>query len=371
MTVLAPGAPGVPRNELRDGVKVQRAEYWINRWQSLAVGLGGIVPNLRQRPWLALQVLPLLVSLAWHAVRLARRSDVTHAHWVYPSGIAGLIATKLVGIPLIVISHGGDLNLAARSRLLEALSRWVARSANTCVGVSAATVEAFMRLGVPRERVELVPEGVDLEPHQAPSVGATTMLKQFSTRAGLRVLYVGSLIPRKSVGTLIEAHRVLRNRGYRISCALIGTGPSEPGLRRLAEQLSEEVLFVGEQPPSSLAPWRSAAHVLVLPSLSEGRPYAVLEAMAAGLPVVVTAVPGTRELVQDEVTGLLFPPGNGMALADRLERLISEPDLGRRLGDRARARLSTEGWTVEASARHFVELSRSLISKFDEARQHK
>jgi glycosyltransferase involved in cell wall biosynthesis len=197
------------------------------------------------------------------------------------------------------------------------------------------------------------------------------MLRQFSARDGLRVLYVGSLIPRKSVGTLLEAQRELRDRGYQVSCALLGTGPSEPSLRRLAEALSGDVLFVGEQPPNSLAPWRSAAHVLVLPSLSEGRPYAVLEAMAAGLPVVVTAVPGTRELVQDEVTGLLFPPGDGKALADRLERLISEPDLGVRIGRQARARLKVEGWTVEESARRFIDLSRSLMSEFANGRPHR
>lgn len=365
--MLAPGAPGVPASHGHDGVKVHRANYWINRWQVLTVGLGGIVPNLRQRPWLGLQVVPLIASLAWHAVRFARGCDVIHAHWVYPGGVAGLIASRLCKVPLIVISHGGDLNLAQRSRLLRLLSRWVSRAADTCVAVSTAMVEQFVALGIPRDRIKFIPLGVGTAwSSQSVATSKCPALGEFCAYEGLRVLYVGSLIPRKSVETLIEAHQALRNRGRRLICAIVGAGPSASELRRQAAGSSHGgILFVGEVPPHSVGPWRSAAHVLVLPSMSEGRPIAVLEAMSAGLPVVASDVPGTRELVSEGTTGMLFPPGSSPALADRLERLIVDPELGRQMGLRARDRVTAEGLSVEASARRFVELSRGALSPSD------
>ena len=139
VTVLAPGSPGAPRSELRDGVHVRRATYWIPRWQSLATGLGGIVPNLRSKPWLIFQIPALLLALSWRAVRLARGADVIHAHWVLPSGLAGVRARRWSGRPLIITSHGGDLNLAVRIPALRPLVRRTVTQAQHCVGVSGSS----------------------------------------------------------------------------------------------------------------------------------------------------------------------------------------------------------------------------------------
>jgi glycosyltransferase involved in cell wall biosynthesis len=94
----------------------------------------------------------------------------------------------------------------------------------------------------------------------------------------------------------------------------------------------------------------AAADVLVLPSLSEGRPNVVLEAQACALPVVATAVGGTPELVEDGVHGLLVPPGDSNALAGSLRRLVSDEDLRRRLGASARQRIDSGGHTWDATA---------------------
>ncbi len=359
--VLAPGAPGAAAAEVRRGVQVRRAQYWIDRWQTLAIGVSGIVPNLRRRPWLIVQLPILVATLTWHAVRLARGATLIHAHWVYPAGLAGLVAARVRGIPLVVTSHGGDLNLARRSRLLGWLVCWVGRSADLCIGVSHAMVDEFRRNGVPAERVHFLPLGV--APAEACEAGQgrlDPLRQEFVGQPGLRVVYVGGLIPQKSVITLLEAHAIAQERGGEMACLIVGAGPTEPSLRAFVrERRLRRVFFAGQQAPDTIRGWIRSSHVLVLPSLAEGRGLVLVEAMAEGLPVVASDIPGPRELALPGRTGFLFPPGDAAALADCLRRL-ADPSVRSRLGEGGRALVEEQGLTVDASARHHVAIYRAL-----------
>ncbi len=362
VTVLAPGAPGAPTKEIVDGVEVQRATYWIPRWQGLAVGLGGIVPNILRKPWLLVQVPALIASLTWHAVRLSRGVHVIHAHWVYPAGIAGAIAKWWRGIPLAITSHGGDLNLANRSRLLRWVTRRISQTADICIGVSHAMVAEFHRLGIAEDRVRFIPLGVEVDPDQGPPSELADLHETFRNFRGFRIVYAGSLIPRKSVDTLIRAHHRLEVRGHEVATLLVGTGPTERSLRDLiAENESKHVFFAGQQAPDRVGLWIGAGNVLILPSLSEGRGLVIVEAMALGRPVVASDIPGPQELVHDGDNGFLFPAGDDEQLADRLERLIEDEPLRERLGKRGMELIEEEGLTPDrCAARHvglFEEIS--------------
>ncbi len=360
--VVAPGSGSSTVVHILDGVEVHRVPYWRGDGPRLASGLGGIVPNLRRQPWLVLQVPVLMASLARTAARLAHGADVVHAHWLYPGGIAGAYAARRASVPLVVTSHGGDLNLAARVPPLKMLSTRVARSAARCIGVSTSLVDDFASLGVPRDRISFVPYGVDLPPEGTATNGFVEAEPWLGPDA-LRVLYLGSLIPRKSVETLIEAHAELEKRGRPLSTAIVGGGPSEPELRKLAADLSlKQVTFVGEQPPSRVERWMRLADVIVLPSLSEGRPNVVLEALAAGRPVVATRIPGTSELVQDGVTGRLFGVGSATELADCLDGFVSDRSLTEAMGGAGRRWVVSEGLTTEQIARKHVALYESVTA---------
>lgn len=362
MTVLVPGAPGAPALELDDGVRVQRVRYWAHRSQALATGVGGIVPNLRKRPWLAAQLPALVGTIVRAALDLATSADLIHAHWVYPSGLAGLAASRRYRLPLVITSHGGDLNLARRAAPLRMLARWVSARADACVGVSHAMVESFLELGIAPDRIRFIPLGVELsDGPQAPALEHPAY-RAFRSTDAFRVVYVGSLIPRKSVSTLLEAHRLLELRGHRLATLIVGSGPSEPELRAMvAASGLTGVYFAGEQPPAHISAWIYPSHVLVLPSLSEGRGLVLLEAMALGRPVVASDIPGPRELVLEGKTGLLFPPGQAAVLADRLASLIRDPALREHLGRGGHDLVLSEGLTVRQSARRHVELYQSLI----------
>jgi glycosyltransferase involved in cell wall biosynthesis len=362
VTVLAPGARGAPAAESVDGVRVIRQTYWVPRWQSLAEGLAGIVPNLQARPWLAAQVPALVGALALRAVREARSCDLVHAHWIYPGGVAAAIAARVARRPLVVTGHGGDVNLAEQVRALRGVSRMVCRAADTCVGVSEAVTCAFRRLGVPPDRAAFIPLGVETPDNTTDvSCGGSAALDRFRSSAGLRVVYLGSLIPRKSVPTLLAAHRRVECAGHTISTAIVGDGPDEARVAAAVREIGgSSIMLAGSVPPAQIGAWLAAAHVLVLPSLSEGRPTVVIEAMAHGVPVVATDIPGTRELVRAGETGLLFPPGDDRVLAAQLIGLIDE-ERRRTIGGEGRRRVADEGLTTAACAERYRRLYGRLI----------
>lgn len=364
VTVIAPGVPSAPACETLDGVEVQRPMYWIRRWQRLGTEPGGILPTLRRHPWLLLQVPPLVAALTRRALSLAPAFDVIHAHWLYPAGIAGVIAAKRWDIPLIVTGHGSDLNLATDWRAIRLIVRQISRAADACVGVSRALCEQFVAIGVPSERVRFISSIFDPQNELPLRNGETSAaLQLFRAFEGFRLLYVGSLIQGKSVETLLDAHHDLQRRGHPVACAIVGVGPDRSHLDRIVRGRSQpNVLFVGAQPPYSVPMWMSSAHLLIHPSLSEGRPNVILEAMMLGLPVVATEIPGTTELVLDRATGLLFPPRDVKKLADCIEELMGDQDLREAIGRRARGYIQAEGITVAQAVRHHIALYEQLCA---------
>ena len=364
LTVLAPASPDTADEEVWEGVRIVRARYWRRRSQGLAVGVAGIVPNLRARPLLFMQVPVLLFSLSRHALRLAPEADLIHAHWIYPSGIAAWVAARRQRKPFVVTSHGGDLNLADRVPPLRLLCRAVARRATASIAVSRALAARFTALGVPARRVHLIPYGVDAAEDARPpeALAARPEYRRLRSARAFRVLYVGSLIPRKSVRTILEAHALLERRGHTLLTTIIGAGPEDAGLRRFASQAGlREVTFVGQEEPGLIPHWMRAADVLVLPSKSEGRPVVVLQAMAAGLAVVASDIPGTRDLVEDGATGCLFPPGSSAALADALARLETDPEHRHDLVRAALSRIEGEDLFADGIARRHLRLYEAIV----------
>ena len=362
VTVLAPGAPEAPLSETLDGVTVQRAQYWTSHRQALAVGVGGIVPNIRGNPLLALQLPALLMSLRHKAIRLGAGFDLIHAHWTVPAGQAGQAAARTHGLPFVVTSHGGDLNLARRVPLLSTIIRRVCNSADACIGVSQDMVNEFARYGVEPSRVHHIPYGVP-ENLAADESVLPPLVRHFAATPTFRVIYVGSLIPRKSVHTLLEAHALLQRRGRDISTLVVGDGLCARELRdQVKSQGLRGVTFAGSQPPEIAAACMQGAYVLVLPSRSEGRPLVLLEAMSLGVPVIATDIPGSRELARPGETGMLFPVGDSAALAKCLEALMDDRLLGHRLGVNGRAFVHNERLTDQAIAQRHVELYQRLLT---------
>ncbi|MEB3358505.1 MAG: glycosyltransferase [Synechococcales bacterium] len=159
-------------------------------------------------------------------------------------------------------------------------------------------------------------------------------------RAGQqRLLYVGRLAAAKGLPVLLESLARLAPRFPELRLTVVGDGGDRPALEQLAQQLhlTDMVDFVGYQSQTTVRQYLQHTDVFVLPSFAEGVPVSLMEAMAAGVPVVTTQIAGISELVTDGVSGYLVPPGDGEALTERIERLIQDPELRSQFGQAGRA----------------------------------
>lgn len=368
VTVVAPGSDRAPAREVRDGISIRRYSYWLPGGQRLTRDLAGIEPALGESPWLAPQAFPLVARLIQGAARLARETDLLHAHWLYPAGFAAMTARLTSSVPLVVTSHGGDLNLARRFILFRRMGEVVARRADACIGVSPRDRETLTTLANAGSTVEFIPVGVD-----ASRGGEITPLGEraqdheasgFSTFQGLRVLYVGSLVPRKSVRTLLDSVEELRHRGLPVGCAIVGDGPEGPRLRKYARRRAlDQIWFAGSRSPEEVRHWMATADLLVLPSIAEPWGSVVPEAMALGTPAIVSDTAGSACLIAEGRSGYTFDESDARALAARMvayARLSgSERD---RMGAAAREAVEAAGvLTHQVAARHRV-LYESLLA---------
>ena len=267
------------------------------------------------------------------------RPDVVHGYLFGPNLFA-VIAGRLCAVPVVAVAKRNvDAFETPRQAWLQRIAHRGATHVTAVSEAVAATVEA---MGVPRARITVIPNGVDAA--RFASVPADAVR---TNGEGPVVGSVGCLAVRKDYGTLIDALALLDQRALRCRALLVGDGPEREALeRRIRERgLSDRVQLLGERPDvERLLP---AMDVFALSSREEGIPNALLEAMAAGRPVVATAVGGTPEVVEDGETGWLVPPGSAPLLADALERVLRDPvEAGRRAAAGRRAVL--EHRSIEA-----------------------
>lgn len=279
--------------------------------------------------------------------------DVIHAHMLVPDGWAAARVGAELGVPVVATAHRADvLDVPAQGpRSRRRVSEAVEAIDQICA-VSISIGDAAAALGTPRRPVRVVANGADTTvflPRPASEARARLGLPD----DGPIVTFVGKLVPRKGVDTLIEAMGLLGRRpaGAPLLVAA-GIGEMRDGLERRAAELGvgDRVRFVGKIAHDDVGWWMSAGDLFVLPSLSEGLPTVVCEAMNCGRPVVATAVDGTPEIVRDGETGILVPPGDPAALAAALAAVLDDPARARAMGEAA-LRIGQAEYTWAANAR--------------------
>jgi len=211
---------------------------------------------------------------------------------------------KLFKIPVIVSARGSDINEFPRFRTIRPLVRWVMASCDAVIAVSQGLKERMVQLGCPSEKITVIPNGVDTARFHPSS--QSHMRKRLGLPLNCRiVLSVGNLTENKGFQILIEAAARLRERYQDLMLIIIGEGAFRKELERQIRGLRIEnaVRLVGAQPNETLCAWYNTADVFCLASRDEGCPNVVLEAMACGLPVVVTPV--GSELISTSTLGML------------------------------------------------------------------
>jgi glycosyltransferase involved in cell wall biosynthesis len=282
-----------------------------------------------------------------------RRPAVFHAYLTWPLGAKNaLLAAVAARLPALLVTVQLYMDVpVTRPMLLQ--QRLIATGVDRFLPVSdhnARRLEALLRW--PRRKIEVIRNAIDPAPFtRHPDLALRREL------AGKRplVLAVARLDPQKGHRHLLEAAREVPQAVF----ALAGDGPERAELENLAARLGirDRVRFLGDR--SDIPDLLAACDVFVLPSLYEGLPISVLEAMAAERPVVATAIGGTDEVVTDGVSGLLVPPADPDAIASALRRLLGDDGLRARLASAGRARATTE-FSADRMVRRVTELYEQL-----------
>lgn len=278
-----------------------------------------------------------------------RRPAVFHAHLTWPLGAKNaLLAGIAARIPALLVTVQLYMDVpVTRGMLMQ--QRLIAAAVDRFLPVSdhnAHGLETLLRW--PRRKMDVVHNAIDPAPFARRPDRA---LRRALANERPLVLSVARLDPQKGHRHLLAAAAEVPEAVF----ALAGDGPERPALERLADRLSirDRIRFLGER--SDVADLLAACDVFVLPSLYEGLPISVLEAMAAERPVIATAIGGTEEVVIDGESGLLVPPAEPEAMASALRRLLEDAGLRARLAAAGRARVTTE-FSAREMVRRVTEL---------------
>ena len=286
----------------------------------------------------------------------ARGIDIVHSHG-YKSDILGVLATRGLACRMIATPHGWSVDAGLKLQVYEALDRLAFAACDAIVPLSDDLAAGLRKLPWAKRRTWTIPNGVDLSEIS----DSDRVAPEFaSLRAdGVEVYgYIGQLIARKRIDTLIRAFAALPNDRRRLY--LVGDGPERAQLEALAASLgqSSRIRFTGFR--DDRLEFLRGFDVFVLPSSLEGIPRCVMEAMAAGVPVVASDIEGTRALVRDGDTGLMFDVGDDVRLATQIGRLMADPVLRVRLAAAAR-KLVHEGYSAARMAEDYLQLYRRLL----------
>jgi teichuronic acid biosynthesis glycosyltransferase TuaC len=317
----------VPRHEEIEGIAVSHPRTLF-------------VPRLAHGAWGPLYA----ASIAPALLRYRGKVDVVLGSWAYPDGFAAVIAARMLQVPCVVKLHGSDVNVIAKLPGPRRLTGWALPRAARVVAVSRALADEVVALGVPRDRVAIVMNGVDGDLFRPADRAAARA--ELGLPAGPLALYVGNLKVEKGVIDLARAWADVP-RG---TLAVIGGGPARGALEEAAAGYGERVRLVGPQPLANIPRWMAACDVLVLPSHAEGTPNVILEALACGRRVVATAVGGIPDLITSDALGTLVPAHDPAALGAAIARAFDapyDPAEVARLGARG-------GWEASAAALHAV-----------------
>lgn len=311
--------------------------------------------------------------------RLASRAALVHLMLAYPVGKYQLAAAWLragSGTPLVVTHHlvieNPAMDFSAPRRIFWNLAfRSYARLARRNIVPSRAGLELLLRRGFPRARTELIYNGADPNRFKPLDGSARSTVRSAMMAAldgkpwpddAVIICTVARLNPQKSLIDLVEAAAIVIASHPQARFIIVGDGEQRASIReRIAGAgLGGQVFLAGNRPLDEVAAWLGGCDLFVLSSVQEGLPLALMEAMAAGCPVVATSVGGIPDVVSDSSVGLLVPPREPRELARAVGELVRDDRRRQAMAGAARARI-VSSFSVEACYGRTVQVYRAVM----------
>lgn len=351
IVVVTPSGPNENDENSEPNLTISSFAYAPKNWQILAHGPGGIPVALRNHSWLYLLLPSFLFCMLVQCIRESRSCQVIHANWAICGCIAGL-AGKITRTPVVTTLRGEDVTRAKSSMLNRMILIMAIRLSNCTACVSASMlqwIDTQIELG---KKATVVPNGVN---DKFLKIGKNR--KCNSEKKEIRIVSIGSLIPRKGFDVIINALSTLPDK-EKLRLIIVGSGPERNNLQELAEttQFADRITFTGYTPPQKIPDYLESADIFILASHSEGRPNVILEAMAAGLPIIASDIAGNNELIEPNETGLLFEDRNSEQLQNCVIALMGNPEQRWEFGQKAMNKLHERGLYWDNTADNYQRL---------------
>jgi glycosyltransferase involved in cell wall biosynthesis len=252
--------------------------------------------------------------------------DLVHSHGYFADTIAAP-AARFLGIPHIATCHG-YINTSIALKIYNHLDLAALANCRKIIAVSGAIQQYLVRMGLNPSKIDIIPNAVPTFSTQWLNEQRTKARSTLAIHNRKFVMgYVGRLSIEKGIHHLIEALSIVRSQSRNsFHLFIVGDGPERSRLQEMSEKysLNQHITFTGFQ--QEVSRYLNALDILVLPSLTEGTPMALLEAMSLGVPTVATRVGGVPDIVSDGVDGFLVRPGNAGHLAERILSLLESPE---------------------------------------------
>ena len=324
------------------------------------------VPNVEfyeraRRRGVSVRMIHCLGRVDWRAVRQIREYvhedgvNVLHTHG-YKADIYGFLAARKENKPVVATCHnwvGGTKALDIYNQL----DRWMLKKFNAIGAVSPTVKQQLINSGISESRIKVIDNGIDVEAFARPEP-----VTESRTVGGRVIGVVARLDLQKGFEYLLIAVRDLCRSYQRITVVISGEGPDRRAIEQMIEQygLQHNVVLAGQQ--SDMPAVYADMDIFVLPSLNEGLPMTVLEAMAAGKPIVATRVGAVPNVISDGETGLLVKPKDAIGLRHAIARLLSDPDLCRSMGARAQEWVGRQ-YTSDAMALQYRSMYEEVLGR--------
>jgi len=307
----------------------------------------------------------LVFSLGAVITLLRMRPCLVHAHIMFSPGTIAAIAKALLQIPFVITVHrGGAAPFGEIARLKQKLfgkyrMAFFRRYADRFIVISSEIDRELEQEGVSRCKRRLIPNAVDVSRFSPPERAEKEMVRRrLGVSGGLVAVFIGRLSREKRVDCLINTWKTLRNTHPLAVLLVVGDGPQASQLKTAA---GEGVIFYGAV--DDVSPFLQAADLFILPSVAEGLSIALLEAMASGVPAVVTRLAGALDLVEHRKNGWLIPADDDTALLEAAITLFDDPRLRQTLGENAR-RCVVARYSLDAVADQMYRLYQNLIREY-------
>ncbi len=356
VVVLTARFKGLPNDEKKEGYRIIR------------------IPSMRrfQEKCRIFEMVSFMFSACFYSLKLARkwRPDVSIPFFTIPSGPSAWVLKKIFRVPYIVSLRGGDVpgfmhpDLRLHHWFTEPVIRFLWKGAKGVVANSEGLKNLALKTSDDID-IMTIPNGVDTGFFNPENVKVYSSIVPVFQGAGdpvLRIMTAGRLTAQKGIDTLLFAIWRLKGRLKRpVQVWIVGDGPRRASLEQLVSDLKieDQVFFLGWCDREMLKAFYRSADIFVLPSLDEGMPNVLLEAMAMGLPVVATQISGSQELIEEGENGFLVPSKNPVVMAQKLAQLIDNNSLRLQMARSSRNRAYQFDWSEVA--RDYLQLCETAV----------